>query len=179
MAVLADSLKKLIFGRAFKAENGRVTIMRNFSVSFFECSALAMTVQELFNAVGKERSMDIWINVGEQAVTEGVRSFGVKSPKGHASLFRTNLGFMDFFGWGKFDIKKVEWDIKNFNIIFEVTNSAILEYGADMYGSKSAAYLFIMGVYAGFMKAFTGKRMIPKILVPYSKNNPALVFEVK
>jgi predicted hydrocarbon binding protein len=178
MALLADQLKKLIFSRAFRADNGRITILRNFHVCMYESEALAFTTQELFKQWGEKKSINFWSKVGVKAITGAVKGFGLKGARGHLKLFRLNMSFLDFYGWGKFTVKDAEWDKKKFFIVFEVTNSSLLEDGVELYGKKSMAHLFLMGIFTGIFSEFVERKVKVKLLSKYSAKNPRLVFKV-
>jgi hypothetical protein len=180
MSLLADPLKKLIFGRAFKADGGKVSILGRLYVSLYETSALALTVEEVYKfCKSDKKAIAFWHKIGCQVIKEGVKSFNVKSAKGHISIFRTNLNFTDFFGWGKFSIKGAEWDAKKFHITFMVSNSPLLNYAAEMYGNKHHCYTFILGIFEGIITEFLGRKASAKLLQNYSRRSPELLFEVR
>ncbi|MCS7105783.1 MAG: hypothetical protein NZ942_00480, partial [Candidatus Aenigmarchaeota archaeon] len=58
---IAVMLKKLLLGRAFSAENGRVTILGRYNVTLAESCGLAYLIQKVFEITDDKTALKILV----------------------------------------------------------------------------------------------------------------------
>ncbi|MEM5843742.1 MAG: hypothetical protein QW841_00645, partial [Candidatus Aenigmatarchaeota archaeon] len=98
---IAVMLKKLLLGRAFSAEEGRVTILGRYNVTLVESCGFAYLHQKIFEELGEKKAFKILMEATEIAIENATKAFGL-SP---SSLnIEKLLPFADFYGLGKFSL---------------------------------------------------------------------------
>jgi len=78
---LAWILKKLLFGRAFATERGRIKLFGRMDWTLFPSRALALNLQAIGEKLGEEFVYDLGYQAGKDAAKEMVKYMGLK-PRG-------------------------------------------------------------------------------------------------
>lgn len=146
--VLSMILKKMLIGRGFTTEKGRIKLFGKMDWTLFPSKSLAITFQEIGEKLGKDYLYEIGFKAGTDAAKEVVKATGSK-PKGGWITLKILLSLLEFIGYGtpdfvKFDVKKDG----HHHMIAHVKNNPITEWGVKLYGKKSLVCNWVMGVYA-------------------------------
>jgi len=173
--VLADVLKKLILGRAFKAEGGRIVILGQYNVSMVESNAMSYLIQKMYEELGKEKTFKIIEECGKIATESALKSFNVKPS---LQLFKNMLSFMDFYGWGKFEVVKLIEKGDKLITQIKLTNSPLVEYAKQKFGKNSRVCILFLGNFSGALQKLTGKKPRVKEIACYTKGAPYCLFEI-
>lgn len=172
---IAVMLKKLLLGRAFSAENGRVTILGRYNVSMVESGGLAYLIQKLWESVGEEKAFKILVKCSEIAAKNLLKNLGYEPS---LSNFEKALPFMDFYGWGKFSLDHKYEDDKTLKYIIRVTNSPISEYGKQLFGRNSRVCLLIRANLYGGVKLATKTNVTVKENACFCRGSESCIFEI-
>lgn len=136
---------KLLLGRAFSTERGRITLLGKISYLLFPSHALAITLQTLGNDIGE----DFLIELGKKAATdankEQTKTMGIQV-KGQRALEGISA-FLEFMGWGILDLSDIKVKEKRIAGSFTVKNNPVIEAAKELYGKKSKVCSFYQGIY--------------------------------
>lgn len=145
--VLSPILKKMLIGRAFSNEHGRIKMYGRMDWLMFPARALAMNFQTIGEKSGKEYLRKLGREAGIDANKEILKSSGMK-PSGGWTTQKVLIALLDFIGFGQTKFLKTDQDKKgHHHFIFHVTNNPVIEHSVKMYGKKSMACEWFMGVY--------------------------------
>jgi hypothetical protein len=145
---LAWILKKLLFGKAFTTEKGRIKLFGRMDWTLFPSRALALNLQAIGEKLGEEFVYKLGYQAGKDAAEEMVKYMGLK-PRGGWVTQKVVISILDFIGFGRPDFVRAE--IKedgHHHIIVHVRDNPVIEHGARMFGAKSMVCKWFMGVYA-------------------------------
>lgn len=142
-------------GKAFKAEEGRIKILGSFNAIMYEAEAFACTVQIMSETMGARKTYAIFREAGKIAVANMIKTLGLQ-PK--PQIFMKFLPLSEFYGWGKFEIRKFQIENK-INIEFAIVNSPIVEYALKRYGRNSKVCNFYRGIVSGFLSVVFKKEL--------------------
>ncbi len=146
--VLSTVLKKMLIGRAFTNEKGRIRLYGRMDWMLYPARAFALNLQNVGEKLGKDYLYKIGYEAGYDAGKEIVKCTGAKLKGGWATQ-KIVLALLDFIGFGKVEFIKA--DIKkdgHHHMIIHVRNNPVIEHGAKLYGKKSMICDWFMGVYA-------------------------------
>ncbi|MFH8132442.1 MAG: hypothetical protein QW321_02445, partial [Candidatus Aenigmatarchaeota archaeon] len=145
---IAVMLKKLLLGRAFSAEEGRVTILGRYNVSLFESCSLAHLIQKIFETTGDKKAFEILIEVSEVAIGRIKEVFEIKS----FTFVEKLLPLTDFYGIGKFSLIHKEENKRKIVYLIKVENSPLTEYAKKKWGKNSKVCKLIEANILSFFK---------------------------
>lgn len=145
---LAISLKKLLVGRAFETEKGRIRLFGSMNWTLIPSKALAENFQTIAVKNGEEFLYDLGYQAGNSAAKEMVRYMRF-APKSGWAAQNAVLTLLDFIGFGrtKFVKSRLEKDGQH-HFIFHVYDNPVIEHAKELFGSKSMVCKWFMGVYA-------------------------------
>jgi len=144
---MASILKKLLIGRAFICENGRIKLFGKMDWTFIPSKALAVAFQDIGEKFGEDFLLQLGYEAGHDAGVEMVEYMKLKLGGGWSSQ-RAVIETLDFIGFGQIEFMKT--DIKKdgrHHIILHTKNNPVTEYGIRLYGKKSAICAWFRGVY--------------------------------
>jgi predicted hydrocarbon binding protein len=153
--VLAGILKKLLFGRAFSTERGRIKLFGRMDWTLFPSRALALNLQAIGEKLGEEFVYKLGYEAGHDAAREMVKYMGLK-PRGGWATQKAVIALLDFIGFGRLEFVKVKIRGRRHHIIVHVKDNPVIEHGARMFGARSVACKWFMGVYAAHGEAEWG-----------------------
>jgi len=140
-------LKKLLFGKAFTTEKGRIKLFGRMDWTLFPSRALALNLQTIGEKLGEEFVYELGYQAGKDAAREMVKYMGLK-PKGGWVTQKAVIAMLDFIGFGKPEFVKAKIGDGQHHIIVHVRDNPVIEHGARMFGAKSMVCKWFMGVYA-------------------------------
>lgn len=144
---LAGILKKLVFGRAFTTERGRIKLFTRMDWTLFPSRALALNLQTVGEKLGEKFLYKLGYQAGKDAAKEMVRYMGLK-PKGGWITQKAVISMLEFIGFGKSEFVRAKILNDHHHIIVHVRDNPVIEHGARMFGAKSIVCKWFMGVYA-------------------------------
>ena len=158
--VLAVIFKKLLFGRAFATERGRIKLFGKMDWTLFPSRALALNLQAVGEKLGEEFVYKLGYQAGRDAAKEMVKYMGLK-PKGGWLTQKAVISMLDFIGFGKPEFVRMKMKGKgHHHIIVHVRDNPVIEHGARMFGAKSMVCKWFMGVYAAHGEMELGVRHV-------------------
>jgi hypothetical protein len=143
---LATILKKLLFGKAFTTERGRIKLFGRMDWTLFPSRALALNLQAIGEKLGEDFVYRLGYEAGMDAAKEMVKYMGLK-PRGGWVSREAVIALLDFIGFGKIEFVKANIKDAHHHVIIHVTDNPVIEHGARMFGAKSVACKWFMGVY--------------------------------
>jgi len=145
---LAWIFKKLLWGNAFATEQGRIRLFGRMDWTLFPSRALALNLQTIGEKLGEDFVYKLGYEAGKDAAKEMVKYMGLK-PRGGWVTQKAVIAMLDFIGFGKPEFVHVK--VKkggHHHIVVHVRDNPVIEHGARMFGVKSMACKWFMGVYA-------------------------------
>lgn len=151
-------LKKLLAGRVFDAEKGRITLFGRMDWIMIPARALAKDIQMIGEKNGEEFLYKLGYEGAKEGAMELIKYMGLK-PKGGWVTQKAVLSLLEFLGYGrpKFLVAKVEKD-GHHRVVFHVRDNPVVEQAARMYGAKSKVCSWFMGIYAAHGEMELGLR---------------------
>lgn len=145
---LTGTLKKMLIGRAFTTERGRIKMFGRMDWVLFAAKATAEMFQNIAEKNGTEYLYKLGYDGGKSASEEMIKYMGLKM-KGGWITQKAIVEVLDFLGFGRpeFVLSKVEKD-GHHHIIIHVHDNPIIEQGAKLFGKNSKVCQWYMGVYA-------------------------------
>lgn len=144
---LAWIFKKLLWGNAFSAEKGRIRLFQKMDWTMFPSRALALNLQTIGEKLGEQFVYDLGYEAGRDAAREMVKYMGLKARGGWVTQ-KAVISLLEFIGFGKPDFVKTRIEDGHHHIVVHVRDNPVIEHGARMFGAKSVACKWFMGVYA-------------------------------
>lgn len=154
---IAIMLKKLLLGRAFSAEDGRMTILGKYDVTLYESKAWAFTVQKIYEKLGEKETFEIFYKAGQIAFKQAEKAFNIKISE---NLMKSFQPVMEFFGWGKFIPIEFKHERGNFLVLVKLTNSPIVNYAKILFGKNSKVCIFFKAILSGVFSMIYKKRIM-------------------
>jgi hypothetical protein len=157
---LAWMLKKLLFGRAFATERGRITLFGRMGWIMIPARALARDIQ----MIGEKDGEDFLYRLGYEGAGEGaqelIRAMGLK-PRGGWVTQKAVIGLLEFLGYGRpeFVVARIGKD-GHHHVVVHVRDNPVVEHAARMYGSRSKVCSWFMGIYAAHGEMELGLRNV-------------------
>jgi hypothetical protein len=145
---LAITFKKLLLGRAFSTERGRIKLFGYMDWTLVPSYVLAEILQNIGEMKGKDYLYELGFKQGNKVAKDFIKYMGIKLRGGWVSQ-RAILDLLEFIGFGKAEFvrSKIQKDGQH-HFIFHVKHNPVVEYAKSMYGSKSMVCNWFMGVYA-------------------------------
>jgi predicted hydrocarbon binding protein len=168
-------LQKLLLGKAFTAENGRVTILGKVYITLIESSSFAYTIQKMFETLGDKKAFEIGLKSAEIAAEKFIRALGVKPSLALEKL----LPFTDFYGLGKLRVIQKTENSKKVIYLIKVENSPIVEYAKEKFGKSSKVCKVIEANITAALKIVYKKIPMVEETACYTKGAPYCVFRVE
>jgi len=144
---LAWILKKLLYGRAFATERGRIKLFGRMDWTLFPSRALAVNLQTIGDRLGREFVYELGYQAGKDAAREMVRCMGLK-PRGGWVTQKAVLSLLEFIGFGRPEFVRMKIHNGHHHIVVHVSDNPVIEHGTRLFGAKSVACSWFMGVYA-------------------------------
>lgn len=146
--VLSPILKKMLIGRAFTNEHGRIKLYGKMDWMMFPARALAKNLQSIAEKNGKEYLRQLGKEAGTDAGHEILKCTGMK-PSGGWTTQKVFIALLDFIGFGQTKFTKTDWDSKSghHHFIMQLNNNPVIEVGVKLFGKKSMVCEWFKGVY--------------------------------
>lgn len=145
--VLTGILKKFLLARLFTTERGRIKLFRRMDWTLFPSRALALNLQTIGEKLGEGFVYELGYQAGKEAAKEMIKYMGLR-PKGGWVTQKAVIALLDFIGFGKLEFLRAKVKDGHHHIIIHVRDNPVIEHGAMMFGAKSVACKWFMGVYA-------------------------------
>lgn len=145
---LAIPLKKMLIGRAFTTEKGRIITFGRISWILFPARAMSIMIQDIGSRYGENYLYKLGYITGNDFGNEISEALGLKLKAGKM-VQQTILSLTDFTGFGV--VKLVKFDIKrngHHSIKLHIKDNPVVEHSKSLYGSKSMACAFFRGVFS-------------------------------
>jgi predicted hydrocarbon binding protein len=158
--VLTGILKKLLFGRAFTTERGRIKLFGRMDWIMLPSRALAKDIQMIGEKNGEEFLHKLGYEGGKEGAKELIKYMGLKPRSGWVTQ-KAVLSLLEFLGYGKpeFVHAKIERD-GHHHVIFRVRDNPVIEHAAQMFGPRSKVCSWFMGIYAAHGEMELGLRNV-------------------
>lgn len=145
---MAGILKKMLMGRAFSTERGRIKLFGTTDWTMQPAVSLAYVLQQVGEKNGEDFMFKLGYESGKLGAKEIIGATGIK-PKGDAISTNLVIELLEFIGTGKMNIiiSKIEKD-GHHRVVLHVTDNPTTEYASKMYGEKSKVCAFFRGVYS-------------------------------
>ncbi len=173
---IAGILKKLLLGRAFAAENGRITILGSYNVSLLESHGFAVFLQKLYEELKEKKFYKILKEVTTISIKEIYQSLGV-TPS--VNELEKSLPFMDIYGWGKIALVNKGENKNSMFWLVKVTNSPITEYAKKMFGKKSEVCILYRSNFEAAFELALKKPIKVEEIACFCKGAPACTFRIE
>jgi predicted hydrocarbon binding protein len=141
-------LKKLLLGRAFSTEKGRIKLFEKMDWTMVPSRSLAKNFQDIAEKKGGSYLYNLGFESGVASREQIIKHMNLKSKSDRArQIALTEM--MEFVGFGRseFILLKVKRDGRH-HIVFKVRNNAIVEHAAKLFREKSMVCNWFAGFYA-------------------------------
>lgn len=156
---LAWIFKKLLFGNAFATERGRIKLFGKMDWTLFPSRALALNLQKIGEKLGEKFVYELGYEAGKDAAREMILYMGLKARGGWVTQ-KAVIEMLEFIGFGKPEIVKAKIKDGHHHVIIHVRDNPVIEHGVRMFGAKSVACKWFMGVYAAHGEAELGLKNV-------------------
>lgn len=146
--MLSTIFKKLLIGRAFSADEGRIKMFGRMYWIMYPARAFACHLQDVGEKLGPDYLWKMGYDAANDAGKEMLECMQLK-PHGGWITIKAIIELLDFIGYGRPEFVKSE--IKSdghHHIIIHVKQNPVIEHAAQMYGPKSLICNWFMGVYS-------------------------------
>jgi hypothetical protein len=146
--VLSTILKKMLIGRAFTNERGRIRLYNRMDWSLIPSWVFGDLLQKIGELKGEKYLHDLGYQQGIKIAEEMVGCMGLKPRSGWIAQ-NAVIATLDFIGFGV--LKFIESDVKSdghHHIIIHIIDHPVTEHARKMYGEKSMVCSWFRGVYA-------------------------------
>jgi hypothetical protein len=147
MMVLSPILKKMLIGRAFSNEHGRIKLYGKMDWMMFPARALAMNFQSIAEKSGPEYLRKLGRVAGTDANHEILACTSMKEGGGWVTQ-KVIIALLDFIGFGQ--TRFIKTDLKedgHHHFKMHLMNNPVIEHAVKLYGKKSMVCQWFMGVY--------------------------------
>ncbi len=144
---LSSTLKKMLIGRAFSNEKGRIKLYGKMDWVLIPARALAINFQSIAEDNGKEYLRKLGREAGHDAALEIIKYSGMQIKSGWITQ-NAVTALLDFIGFGQIEFIKA--DVKkdgHHHIIIHIKNNPVIEHAVQLFGKKSMVCEWFMGVY--------------------------------
>jgi hypothetical protein len=151
--------KKLMWGNAFATEQGRIRLFGRMDWTLVPSRALALNLQRIGERLGEEFLYKLGYLAGKDAAEEIVKYMGLKPRAGWITQ-KAVLSLLEFIGFGKPQFILTKVGKNSHHIVVHVRDNPVIEAGARMFGARSVACKWFMGVYAAHGEMELGVRHV-------------------
>jgi hypothetical protein len=146
--MLAGILKKLLIGRAFTAENGKILMFDKMNWSLHSAKSMAIMIQDIGNKFGQEYLFKLGYEAGYDAGLEIIKCTGHTYGSGWAAQNAVII-LTEFIGFGQLEFIKsdIEKD-GHHHFILHVKDNPVINESVKLYKKKAMACKWFMGVYS-------------------------------
>jgi predicted hydrocarbon binding protein len=148
MMGLALTMKKMLLGRAFTTDKGRIVTFGRISWIMFPARAMAVMLQNMGKELGNEYLYKIGYMTGKDFGNEISEALGFSVKVGKV-IQQAVLSLTEFTGFGV--VKIVKWKVEkngHHNITIHVNHNPVVEHSKNLYRSRSMACDFFRGVFS-------------------------------
>ncbi len=145
---ISITLKKLLIGRAFETERGRIKLFGKMDWTLIPSRALAKNLQSIAEKNGEEFLYKLGYEAGRDAADEMIRFMGLAAKSGWTAQ-NAILALLEFIGFGRtrFITSKIKKNGQH-HFMFHVYDNPVIEQAKYLFGGKSKVCSWFMGVYA-------------------------------
>lgn len=145
---LAVILKKLLMGRAFETEKGRIKLFGRMNWTLFPSMALAENLQSIAEKNGEKYLYELGYQAGQSAAGELIKYMGL-IPRSGWTTQKAVLALLDFIGFGRTEFVVSRKDGSgHHHFVFHVRDNPVIDHAKELFGNKSKVCNWFMGVYA-------------------------------
>jgi len=145
---IASILKRMLMGRVFSTERGRIRLFGITDWTMQPAVSLAYVLQQVGEKDGEDFLFKLGYESGKLGAEEIIRATGIKIRR---DMISTNLviELLEFIGTGKMQIltSKIEKDGRH-HVVIHVRDNPTTEHASRTYGEKSKVCAFFRGVYS-------------------------------
>ena len=146
---LVTALKKMLIGRAFTTERGRIKLFGFMDWTMVPSWVFAEILQHIGETKGEKYLYDLGKEQGIKVADEMLKHMGILK-KGSWSALKAVAEVLEFIGFGKVQFLKTDKEAPDkYHFILKVTDNPVAEHAKKIYGKKSMVCNWFMGVYAG------------------------------
>ena len=146
---LVNALKKMLIGRAFATERGRIKLFGFMDWTLVPSWVFAEILQEIGEAKGKEYLYNLGRDQGTRVANEMLKHMGIMK-KGSWAAAKAVIEVLEFVGFGRIQFLKTDKTSPDkYHFIIKVTDNPVAEHAKRLFGKKSMVCYWFMGVYAG------------------------------
>lgn len=154
--MLSPILKKMLIGRAFANEDGRIKMYGKMDWMMFPARALAMNFQSIAEKNGAAYLRKLGYEAGADAAKEIIGATNIK-PRGGWATQKVIIALLDFIGFGQTTFLKTDFkEGGHHHFIMHLSNNPTIEHAIKLYGKKSMVCEWFMGVYQAHGEAELG-----------------------
>ncbi len=152
-------LKKMLIGRAFSNEKGRIKLFGKMDWMLYPARAMAYTIHSIGERLGDDYVFALGYMAGYDAGKEITAATGIKLRGGWTSQ-KVVVSLLDFIGFGTVDIIKGKIIDSNGNhdIVLHVKDNPEIEHGIKLFGKKEHICTFFRGVYSAHLDLEMGTK---------------------
>ena len=147
---IVSILKKMLIGRAFTTERGRILMFGKEDWTLYSSKALAHFFQTIGEKLGEEYLYKLSKENGRFNGEEMVAAMGAK-PKGGWVTQTAITSLLDFLGYGKLEFLRSKIDTKTgaHHILLHTSENPMIEHAIKMYGKKHMLCVYWRGLLSG------------------------------
>lgn len=154
--VMSNILKKMIIGRAFSNEKGRIRLYGKMDWSLIPSWVFGDLLQYIGDDKGADYLYDFGYKQGIEVAEEMTKAMGYK-PKGGWLLQNAVVAVLEFIGFGRAEFVKSEMKQDGrHHIVVKVKDHPVVEHSIRKHGDKSIVIEWFMGVYAAHLEVELG-----------------------
>jgi predicted hydrocarbon binding protein len=178
--VLSNILKKMLIGRAFTNERGRILLYGRMDWTLLPSTVAADLFQYIGEKEGAEYLYKLGYKQGAEVADEIIKCSGLKV-KGGWIVMNAVKALLEFIGFGEPDFVKTDLEKSGHHHLFiNILNNPVAEHAKRKFGSKSLVCNWFAGVYSAHLEKELGSKNTHfKEVKCYCKGAPFCVFETK
>ena len=157
---IAAILKKLLMGKVFTTERGRIKLFGRTDWTMQPAISLAYVLQQVGEKNGEDFLFKLGYESGKLGAKQIMGATGI-TLKGDKLSQKLIIELLEFIGTGRMEviILKIEKDGRH-RVVIHVKDNPTTEYAAKMYGKKSRVCAFFRGVYSAHGEAEFGAKNV-------------------
>jgi len=146
---LVNALKKMLIGRAFTTERGRIRLFGYMDWTLVPSWVFAEILQHIGETKGEKYLYDLGKDQGIRVANEMLKHMGILKKSSWATL-KAVAEVLEFIGFGKVQFLKTDKTSPDkYNFRLKVIDNPVAEHAKKIFGKKSLVCHWFMGVYAG------------------------------
>ncbi len=145
---MATIFKKMLIGRAFTTENGRIKMFGYMDWIMNPALAFSKMLQSIGEKSGKDFLYKLGYDGGKDGAEEMIKYMQLK-PRGGWITQKAIIEMLDFIGYGKVEFvnSKVEKNGRH-HVTIHVKHNPVIEHASRLFGEKSLVCEWFMGAFA-------------------------------